>query len=134
MDNSQSKRKPYVRPVKKSWWLKDRFYILYMLREGTSLLVAIYAVILMVGLLRLSQGEAAFNGWLAALSQPLSILLHLAVLAACAFHAKTWFALAPKAMRIFKGDELIPAKPIIMAQYIGLAGTSLVVLLFVLLA
>lgn len=134
MDNSQSKRKPYVRPMPKSWWLKDRFYLLYMLREGTSLLVSVYAVILLVGLLRLSQGEAAFNGWLAALGHPLAILLHLAVLAACLFHAKTWFALAPKAMRIFRGEELLPEKPIIMAQYIGLAATSLVVLLFVLLA
>ena len=61
MDSMQSKRKPYVRPVEKGWWLKNNFYIHYMLREGTSVFVSIYAVILLVGLLRLSQGAAALT-------------------------------------------------------------------------
>jgi fumarate reductase subunit C len=61
-------------------------------------------------------------------------LFHLLALAACLFHAKTWFSLAPKAIRIFKGEELLPAKPIIMAQYIGLAVVSVIVLLIAILA
>jgi len=134
MDNTQSKRKPYVRPVDKTWWTKSRFFMLYMLREGTSLFVSTYAVILLVGLLRLSQGPVAFAGWQAALTHPLSILFHLIVLIACLFHAKTWFELAPKAMRLMRGEELFPAKPIIMAQYIALGAVSLVVLLFALIA
>ena len=134
MDNSQSKRKPYVRPVDRNWWTKSRFFLLYMLREGTSLFVSTYAVILLVGLLRLSQGPEAFAGWQAALTHPLSILFHLAILAACLFHAKTWFELAPKAMRLMKGEELFPAKPIILAQYAALGVVSLVVLLVTLIA
>ncbi|MFC3913150.1 fumarate reductase subunit C [Pseudaeromonas sharmana] len=134
MDNSQSKRKPYVRPVEKGWWLKNSFYIHYMLREGTSLFVSIYAVILLVGLLRLSQGPDAWAGWLAALTHPLSVLFHLAVLAACLFHAKTWFALAPKAMRVMHGEEPIPDRPIVLAQYIALGAVSVIVLLVTLLA
>ena len=134
MDISQSKRKPYVRQVKKSWWLRNSFYTGYMLREGTCICVGAYAVILLWGLLRLSQGAAAFAGWLTALHSPLAILFHLLALAACLFHAKTWFSLAPKAVRIFKGEELLPAKPIIMAQYIGLAVVSVIVLLIAILA
>jgi fumarate reductase subunit C len=129
MDMSQSKRKPYVRQLKKSWWLRNSFYTGYMLREGTCLFVGAYTVILLCGLLRLSQGADAFNGWLNALHSPLAILFHLVALAACLFHAKTWFSLAPKAIRVFKGEELIPAKPIIMAQYIGLAAVSVIAIL-----
>ncbi len=132
--DTQSKRKPYVRPVEKGWWLKSRSLTLYMVREGTSLFVSAYAVILLVGLLRLSQGPVPFAGWLAALTHPLAIMFHLAVLAACLFHAKTWFELAPKAMRIMRGEELFPAKPIIMAQYLALGGVSLVVLIVALVA
>ena len=131
MDNSQSKRKPYVRPVEKGWWLKNGFFIQYMLREGTSLFVSIYAIILLIGLLRLSQGPEAWDGWLAAMEHPLAILFHLLVLAACLFHAKTWFALAPKAMRIFRGEDLVPEKPIVIAQYVALAVVSLLVLIIV---
>ncbi len=134
MDTTQSKRKPYIRPVEKGWWLKNNFYIHYMLREGTSVFVSTYAVILLVGLLRLSQGPAPFQAWLAALTHPLSILFHLVVLAACLFHAKTWFELAPKAMRIMHGEEPIPDKPIVLAQYIALAAVSLVVLIVALIA
>ncbi len=134
MDISQSKRKPYVRQVKKSWWLRNSFYTGYMLREGTCVFVGAYAVILLCGLFRLSQGPEAFAGWLAALHNPLAILFHLLALVACLFHAKTWFSLAPKAIRIFKGEELLPEKPIIMAQYIGLAVVSVIVLLIAILA
>lgn len=134
MDNSQSKRKPYVRPVEKGWWLKKQFYVHYMLREGTSVFVSIYAVILLFGLLRLSQGAEAWQGWLHAMGQPLAVIFHVLVLAACLFHAKTWFALAPKAMRVMRGEEPIPDRPIVLAQYIGLGAVSLVVLLVALLA
>ena len=87
MDISQSKRKPYVRQVKKSWWLRNSFYTGYMLREGTCIFVGAYAVILLCGLLRLSQGPEAFAGWLTALHSPLAILFHLLALVACLFHA-----------------------------------------------
>lgn len=56
MNNTESKRKPYVREMKKDWWLKNAFYTGYMIREGTSIFVSIYAVVLMWGLLRLVQG------------------------------------------------------------------------------
>ncbi len=134
MDLSQSKRKPYVRKVKKSWWLKNAFYTHYMLREGTSIFVGAYVVVLLWGLLRLSQGPDAFAAWLASLHSPLAILFHLIALAACLFHAKTWFSLAPKAIRVFKGDQLLPEKPIIMAQYIGLAAVSVIVLIVAIIA
>jgi len=44
MNNTNSKRKPYVREMKKDWWLKNAFYTGYMIREGTSIFVSIYAV------------------------------------------------------------------------------------------
>ena len=69
MNNTQSKRKPYVREMKKDWWLKNAFYTGYMIREGTSIFVSIYAVVLMWGLMRLVQGQEAFNGWLESLHQ-----------------------------------------------------------------
>lgn len=133
-DMTQSKRKPYVRPVKKDWWVHHHFYLHYMLREGTCIFVGIYAFTLMWGLMRLSQGPAEFAGWVHAMTNPFIMLFHLVALVACLFHALTWFSLAPKAIRILKGEEIMPAKPIIMAQYIALGVVSVVVLLFVILA
>ena len=92
-----SVRRPYVRPMT-GWWKRDPYFMRYMWREATALGVAAYAVILAVGLMRLSQGETAWNAWVAALKSPLSIALH-AVLLMCMFiHAKSWFEIMPKTM------------------------------------
>lgn len=92
-----SARRPYVRPMT-GWWKRDPFFMRYMWRETTALGVAIYAVILAVGVLRLSQGEPAWNGWVNALSSPMSILLHGVLLVGMFFHAKSWFEIMPKTM------------------------------------
>ena len=70
------------------WWKKNPFYVEYMVHEGTALFVAAYAITLLVGLIRLGQGEAAWNGWLAAMQNPLAIVCHLAVLVAVALSAR----------------------------------------------
>ncbi len=92
-----SKRKPYVRPMA-GWWKKNPFYVEYMVHEGTALFVAAYAITLLVGLVRLGQGPEAWAGWLEALKSPLSIVFHIALLVAIAYHAFTWFKLFPLTM------------------------------------
>ena len=69
-----------------------------MVHEGTALFVAAYAITLLVGLIRLGQGEAAWNAWLAAMTSPLAIVCNLAMLVAIAYHAYTWFKLFPLTM------------------------------------
>ena len=92
-----SKRKPYVRPME-GWWKKNHYFVEYMVHESTALFVAAYALTLLVGLVRLSQGEAAWNGWLDAMKSPLAVVFHLALLVAIAYHAFTWFKLFPLTM------------------------------------
>lgn len=90
-------RGPYTRPMQ-GWWRRDRFFIGYMLREATAVAVALYAIVLCVGVVRLAQGAAAWNGWLEALRSPWSLLLHAVLLAAMVFHAYSWFDIMPKTM------------------------------------
>ena len=92
-----SKRRPYVRPMD-GWWKKNPFYVEYMVHEATALFVAAYAITLLVGLVRLGQGPEAWAGWLGAMKSPLSIVFHLALLVAIAYHALTWFKLFPLTM------------------------------------
>lgn len=85
----------YVRPMQ-GWWRKNPYFVRYMIREGSSVFLATYAVILLVGLYRLTQGEAAYEGWRAALTSPWSILFHWLALATVGYHAYTWWKVAPK--------------------------------------
>ena len=85
----------YVRPMQ-GWWRRNPYFVRYMIREGSSVFLAIYSIILLVGLLRLSQGEAAWDGWRTALTSPWSILFHWLALLTVSYHAWTWWKVAPK--------------------------------------
>jgi len=97
MNAQMDRRRPYVRSMA-SWWTRDPYFIRYMAMEATSVLVAVYAVILLVGLARLSQGEAAYNGWLDALKSPWSVGLHVLILLVFAYHTWSWFKIMPKTL------------------------------------
>ncbi|MBK6973294.1 MAG: fumarate reductase subunit C [Sterolibacteriaceae bacterium] len=105
-----SKRRPYVRPMD-GWWKKNPYFVEYMVHEGTALFVAAYAFTLLVGLVRLGQGEAAWNGWLEALKSPLSLAFHAVLLVAILYHTYTWFKIMPRTLPpiIVGGKKLAPA-------------------------
>ena len=114
---SGNARKPYVRPMQ-GWWKRDPFFMRYMVREGTALAVIVYAVVLCIGLVRLTQGEAAWNGWLAALRSPGSVLLHVVLLVAMFFHAKSWFEIMPMTLPMtFVGGRRLKAATIFVTSW-----------------
>src|SRR6516225_7577854 len=59
-------RRPYLRQMPRGWWLRQPRYTAYMVRELTSLFIALYSVFLVLGLVRLAQGSAAWDDFLAA--------------------------------------------------------------------
>ena len=127
-----SKRKPYVRSMD-GWWKKNPFFVEYVIHESTALFVLAYAVTLLVGLIRLGQGEAAWNGWLAALQSPVALVFHLALLVAIAYHTYTWFKIMPITLPPIKvgGEKLSPCAIItggLMAAVV--AGLGLIVLVW----
>lgn len=114
---SRTAPRPYIRPMR-SWWRRDPFFMCYMLRETTAFAVAAYAIILCVGMVRLAEGEGAWNGWLAALRTPWSLLLHGVLLVAMVVHAKSWFEIMPKTMPIlFIGGRRVAASTITRAGW-----------------
>ena len=90
-------RRTYVRPMD-GWWRRDPFFLRYMAREATSVFVVVYAMILLAGVIRLSQGEAAFGEWLEGVSSPWSVAFHAFLLAVFAYHTWSWFRIMPKTM------------------------------------
>jgi fumarate reductase subunit C len=122
-------RRPYMRKVERSWWLRQPRYVRYMVRELTSLFVGLYCALLVVGLVRLSQGAAAWDGFVAAISSPLGVVFQLLCLVFALYHSVTWFALTPKAMPLMVKGEPVPGVVIVGAHYIAWAMVSIVVLI-----
>lgn len=110
MNGPRVTRGPYRRPMA-GWWKRDPYFVRYMARECTAFAVLAYAVVLAVGVVRLSQGEAAWNGYVAALRSPGSLLLHVVLLVSMVVHAKSWFEIMPKTMPrlVVVGTPVAPA-------------------------
>ena len=92
-----SARRPFRRSMH-GWWRRDPFFVRYMYREATALFVALYATVLLAGVLCLADGEAAWDSWLAALRSPAAIFLHLLILTAMIYHTVSWFEIMPKTL------------------------------------
>lgn len=122
-------RRPYVQELSRTgWYFKHPRYMRYIAREVTCIFIGAYTLILLVGLMRLSQGQAQYEGFLAALQQPGSIVFHVVALGFSLYNTFTWFNVAPKALPIQVGDELWPDSVVAIAHYAVWAVLSLVVL------
>lgn len=126
MNTQTDKRRPYIRSMN-GWWKRDPYFKRYLAMEATSILVAVYALILLVGLFRLSQGEAAYNGWLEALKNPLSVGLHIVILLVFIYHSWSWFKIMPKTLPTFyfRGEKV----PQAVITWIGVAVSMMLNLL-----
>ena len=85
----------YRRPMTR-WWARNPWFLRYMIREGSAVLLSAYALVLLAGLACLAQGPAAYDAWRALLATPVSILLHWVALLLVGYHAITWFKVMPK--------------------------------------
>ena len=123
-------RKPYKRTMSKTtWFLKQSRYQHYMLHEISSIFLAIYLGIIILGLFRLGQGPDAWQGWLNGVTSWPGIVFHLIAFIFAIIHTTAWFKAVPQAMRIQRGESFVPGKTIIGAHYAVLAAVSLFVLI-----
>jgi len=109
---------PWIHRIsRRQWWFGASRYRRYMMRELTSLFLGTYAITLLVGLWRLSQGAEAFNAWLAAMHSPPGVVFSVLMLMAALYHSTTWFNVTPKAMALRFGAYKLPDAIIIGAHY-----------------
>jgi fumarate reductase subunit C len=103
------------------WWKRDPFFIRYMAREVTSIFVVLYAGILLVTLLRLAEGEASYDAWLATLQSPAMLLIQALLVPVFLYHTLSWFQIMPKTMApVIVGGKKLPGAAITMG---GLAAS-----------
>ena len=121
-------RRPFVREITSEWIFRHPRYLRYMVREFSCLFIGGYAVLMVVALKRLSEGPAAWEGFLHALQAPASIAFHLVALAFSLYHSVTWFNLTPKALPVQVGEEFLPDGVIAGAHYAAWVATSIALL------
>ena len=89
---AETKRYPeFKKRITPGWWTGNRRYGLYMVREWTSLFVALYSLIFIYGLSLWAAGSRA--NFLNFLKNPAVMGFSIVALVFTLYHAVTWFYL-----------------------------------------
>ncbi len=107
----------YRRPVSVWWWLQNRRYAWFVLRELTSVFVAFFAGVSLWQLRALAQGPEAYAQFLACLGTPLFVALHAVTFLFVLLHSVTWFNLAPKAIVVRVRGTRVPDWIVVGVNY-----------------
>ncbi len=125
-------RGPYIRPMRRySWWRSQPSYFRYMLREVSAAFIGAYILMLIVGLLRLSQGPAAYESYRTAVLSSAGVAFSLITFVFAVYHSLTWFRVTPKAMPLRMGGKPVPPAIIVAVHWLGWAVASLLILSWV---
>lgn len=128
-------RKPYQKAQPNNWYMSNTFFKIYMLRELTSVPVALAALNLFWGIAALANSLECWQTWLHFQLNPIVIILNIIAIIAALFNSVKWFEAMPKAIRIQRGDKFVPDKLMIMSNWVAFAVISIVMLIvFILLA
>ena len=106
------------------WWTRKRTYLVFVLRELSSVFVAWLVVYLVLLVHAVGQGEAAYQRFLDWAAAPWVTALNVVALVFLLLHTVTWFALTPQAMAVRVAGRRVPARHIVAGQYAGLVVVS----------
>lgn len=120
-------RRPYMREASRAgWWLAHPRYVRYMLREISCIFIGAYALIVIMGLWRLSQGPTAFKTFLTNAHGTAGLVFSVLAMLFALYHTYTWFQVTPKAMPLVVAGKRVPAAAIVLGHWAGfvIAGTT----------
>jgi fumarate reductase subunit C len=109
------------------WWVGRRSYLIFVLRELSSVFVVWSVVFLLLLVHAVSQGSKQYQQFLNLSSNPWMLALNVVTLAFLVFHTITWFNLAPQAMVVRIRGKRVPRSWIAGAHYVGWALLSALV-------
>ena len=120
--------KTYRRPIPNTWWLKRASYFWFMLRELSSVFVALFAIFLLLQIRAVANGPESYADWLACVQSGWMTVLLGVILIFVLYHLTTWFRISG---RIFGYGSLSPAA-VVAANYIVWAMVTVGVYLVIL--
>lgn len=112
------KSKLFYPKMPATWWLGKSSYFLFMLRELSSVFIAIFLVVLLVQIYQLSEGPESYAAFVQRLGSPGWITFHAIALLFALYHSITWFYSTSVVLPIRLGEREIP-RSLVTALNIG---------------
>jgi fumarate reductase subunit C len=118
-----------------NWWLKNKRYFAYMVRELTAVFAALWVILFLVQIPLMSAGRENLpvylkwlHDWILGGWWPLFSVVALFMVC---YHAVTWFVLMGTVMWVRVGKRPIPSQLIVTAMFLAWIGVSLVIAFFI---
>jgi fumarate reductase subunit C len=112
------------------WWLQRSVYLVFVLREISSVFVAwgVVFILLQIHALRqMKESAAVYTELVDWTKDPLILAINAISLFFVMFHAITWFNLAPRAAVVHFRGQRVPGVWLLWGNYIAWALVSVVV-------
>jgi len=121
--------KLYHRKMPATWWLTNQSYFLFMLRELSSVFIAVFLVVYLCQIYQVSQGPDAYSAFAQKLSSPGWIFFHLVALLFALYHSITWFQSSAVVLSLRIGERVVPRSTVIALHVVAWAIVSIIVLI-----
>lgn len=118
----------YHRPIPATWWLHNRRYFLFMMRELSSLFIAVFLLVYLYALSLLSKGAEVYEQFQESLRSGGFTLFFVVAFIFAVYHSWTWWSIMGKVQLVRLGDQKVPEKVITAVALAGWAVASAVVL------
>jgi fumarate reductase subunit C len=110
--------KLYRAKMPATWWLKKKSYFLFMLRELSSVFIALFLLVYLYQIYQLTRSPEAYTSFTQKLSAPGWIFFHVIALLFAVYHSITWFQSSAVVLPVRLGEHLVPRQTVI-ALHIG---------------
>lgn len=120
--------KLYYREVPATWWLKKKSYFLFMLRELSSVFIALFLLVYLYQIYQLTQGPEAYVAFSRRLSSPGWIFFNLIALLFALYHSITWFQSSAIVLPLRVGERELPRNLFVALNVVALVVISLIIL------
>jgi fumarate reductase subunit C len=120
----------YYPKMRATWWLRRPAYFRFMMRELSSVFIAIFLVVFLVQIHQLSRGPDAYAAFLEKLRSPGWIAFHIVALAFALYHSFTWFNLTGVVQVVRLGERQVPPGLVAAGAFAAWGVVSLVILFF----
>ncbi|MFQ5849817.1 MAG: hypothetical protein ACE5JU_04410 [Candidatus Binatia bacterium] len=101
-----------------TWWLRKRSYSLFMLRELSSVFIAIFLIVFLIQIYQLTEGPGSYIAFVQGLRSPGWIIFHVVALLFAGYHSITWFYSSAIVLPLRIGERIIP-RTVVVALNIG---------------
>ena len=90
------------------WWLGEWHYLKFILRELSSVFVAVFVIETLMLIYALRRGAVHYEHFLHRMQNPFVVALNVIAMFFLVFHTITWFNLAPSATPVRLGGKKLP--------------------------